>query len=489
MNKPQAGGDVYARCSKGSTAGRGAIAGWTPCPLCCASATSSTHILTEESIRALISSIPKTTKSLKLFSHGRGLAAHLHAVHTPWKPGKAEIKRRKALHRRLENEKRRKERSCVKEDGTGGDEHMKRCNKRQKLAHDESELTPLHNWNPTEEEIKHWNEQVVEIVALTEAEAKKKVDDNLGDTVNAKTNNTSMKGCDRNGKEHQSYRESLPAFLAAAANGDLNTLKQLIENNTTGEEIDHIRILLSLEDRNGSTAEHWAAGGGHIKCIQYIWNLRDRIREFDDNTATNSSSSNNNNDTQTKPENKKILRRRDGKTALHYAARNGRNEMIDLILSRKDAPSVNISSGDGTTPLHMASYGGYVSTVKHLVQTHAADALAMNDWNCGAAHFAAMSLGQEGTDSVIELCKYLKHDCGVDFGSRQKQGHTPLHKAASRKNRHVIEWLAKETQSTKQGMEDLGGSDDGGNRASCIWLSVGGDEDFRQWMRNTCRSW
>eukprot|EP00985_Skeletonema_marinoi_P034408 scaffold43819_cov161-Skeletonema_marinoi.AAC.1 len=112
----------------------------------------------------------------------------------------------------------------------------------------------------------------------------------------------------------------------------------------------------------------------------------------------------------------------------------------------------------------------------------------MNDWDCGAAHFAAMSLGKEGTDAVIALCKYLKHDCGVDFTSRQKQGHTPLHKAASKKNRHVIEWLADEAKSSKQ-VEVLGGLDDGGNSASSIWLSVGGDKDFGQWMRETCSSW
>lgn len=465
MNKPQAGGDVYARCSKGSTAGRGAIAGWTPCPLCCASSLVSAS--NTQAIHEFVSSIPNnTTKSLKLFSHGRGLAAHLHAVHTPWKPGKAEVKRRKALLKRQENEKRRMERSCAKEDGVVDDDQ--RCSKRQKLTHDESTIIPLHSWHPTEEEIKRWNEQVVEIVAITEAEANKKRDS---------LDNASMKGCDRNGKEHQSYRDSLPEFLAAAADGDLTTLKQLIENNTGDEKDHHIRSLLSLEDRNGSTAEHWAAGGGHIKCIQYIWDLRERIRGDDDIATTSKHGS------------KKVVRRRDGKTALHYAARNGRNEMIDLILSRKDSPSVDISSGDGTTPLHMACYGGYVSTVKHLVESHASNALAMNDWNCGAAHFAAMSLGKEGTDAVISMCDYLKHDCGVDFTSRQKQGHTPLHKAASRKNRHVIEWLAKETKSTKTTMEALGGADDGGNRASSIWLSVSGDKDFGQWMKNTCSNW
>ena len=395
------------------------------------------------------------TKSLKVFSHGRGLAAHLHAVHTPWKPGKAEVKRRNALYRRQENDKRR---VYINEKGV---DDVERCSKKQKTEHDDSALL---SWHPTVEERTRWNEQVAEIVALTEAEANR-------NKVNGKSSLVAKQGCDRNGKEHGSYRDSLPAFLAAAAEGDLNTLQNLVNNNI-GDKNDHIRVLLSLKDRNGSSAEHWAAGGGHKECIRYLWEIRDRLR--DDDVADT--------DIRTKNRKKKV-RRRDGKTALHYAARNGRDEMIDLILSQKDAPSVDITSGDGTTPLHMACYGGHFSTVKHLIESHHADAFAMNEWNCGVAHFAAMSVGEDGTNAVIELCKYLKHDCGVDFTSRQKQGHTPLHKAASRKNRHVIEWLADETKSLTQDLEAMGKPDDGGNSPSTIWLSVGGDEEFGGLMK------
>lgn len=468
------------------------IAGWTPCPLCCSplssssavlTSTNTTRILSEETIRALISSIPDTTtKSLKLFSHGRGLAAHLHAVHTPWKPGKAEIKLCKALQRRRQNENMRRcslRGSATSNNEDADSDDQERCRKRQRLDHDDSTITLTTSWQPTEEEIKRWNEQVVDIVALTEVEAKRKKHPTTNTKIPIHTASMQRK-CGRNGEEHQSYRDSLPPFIAAAANGDLNTLQQLVENNRNDEINNHIQSLLCLEDRNGSTAEHWAAGGGHIKCIQYLWELGDRIREEDKDEADNSS-------TNTNRDKKVRCRRRDGKTALHYASRNGKNEMIDLILAQKNAPSVNVVSGDGTTPLMMACYGGHVSTVKHLIQTHHADPLALNEWNCGTAHFAAMSLGKEGTDAVIELCKYLKHDCKVDFTWRQKQGHTPLHKAAQRKNRHVIEWLANETKSTTRDMEALGEPDDGGNLPSSLWMSMGGDKDFADWMKNTCK--
>jgi hypothetical protein len=51
--------------------------------------------------------------------------------------------------------------------------------------------------------------------------------------------------------------ESLPPFLAAAAEGDVESLKRYIGKY----DIDY---LITCRDRNGSTAEHWAAGGGHV---------------------------------------------------------------------------------------------------------------------------------------------------------------------------------------------------------------------------------
>ena len=242
-----------------------------------------------------------------------------------------------------------------------------------------------------------------------------------------------------------------------------------------------MRGLLSLRDRNGSTAEHWAAGGGHIHCVAYLLKLRDAV--YKESIGTSDKAPIIERSQTTQYTNKSIRRRRDGKTSLHYAARNGHNNIIDLLLSRNDAPPVDIRSGDGTTPLHMACYGGHPSTVMHLVETHNADIFALNDWECGASHWAAMSLGQEGSDKIVELCEYLKKR-GVDFVARQKQGHAPLHKACSRKNRAVIEWLAK--SSSGEEMKSMGLPDVGDNSPSGIWLSVGGEKEFGQWMKDDC---
>jgi hypothetical protein len=585
------GGDVYARCRTGSAAGRGSVSGWTPCPLCTSTiklladnysfssdgiatsitSTTSNHTRDskEESVSrsAIISSSSATskpqqqqlksntpTKSVKLFSHGRGLSAHLHAVHTPWNPGKAELKRRETMIKRMQNEARRKRNNSHtnkrKHCGIDVDDEIR-------TFHDTS--IPKGKWEPTEEEIKQWNENVLNIVALVEANAKKGdhyihhhgreeeeeeevgvVDISMdayegssktnqeGIQIHTATEEAAFKqttpkkngteGRDRSGNVCLSYRQSLPPFLAAAADGDLMALKKYFseddyddheeiggatttivpthpnENSLENKKNNHkqrekIKMLLSIRDRNGSTAEHWAAGGGHWDCTFYLLQLRDavsggepsNIGEIEVSTNTKSSS------TQKYTGSKKIRRRRDGKTSLHYAARNGHIRIIDLLLSRRrlhddNTPHVDISCGDGTTPLHMACYGGHPDTVKHLVETHAANIHALNEWECGAAHWAAMSLGNEGTEKVIELCLYLKEG-GANFVKRQKQGHTPLHKAASRKNRHVIEWLATSSLFSDEDRKIMGLEDVGGNRPSDIWLSVGGEEEFGWCMK------
>ena len=159
--------------------------------------------------------------------------------------------------------------------------------------------------------------------------------------------------------------------------------------------------------------------------------------------------------------------------------------------------AVDERSGEGTTPLHLACYGGHLSTVQYLIEEEGADATALNDWGCSCAHWVAMTINNDEKD-VRRLCTYLRHldrlknrtFCGPSFVATQGQGHTSLHKAAQRLNEHVIRWLADDTEQGGAGLSEeeknfIGKPDGGGHRPSGIWIAMGGDIEFGSWMKTT----
>ncbi|KZM26744.1 ankyrin repeat-containing protein [Ascochyta rabiei] len=57
-------------------------------------------------------------------------------------------------------------------------------------------------------------------------------------------------------------------------------------------------------------------------------------------------------------------------TALHYAAANGHDDIVKLLLStstQKPAPFLNLTNASGNTPLHWASLNGHLEAVKQLI--------------------------------------------------------------------------------------------------------------------------
>lgn len=377
---------------------------------------------------------------------------------------------------------------------------------------------------PTPEEVDAWGRKVANLVAGVEADALRAIVDppNSSDSIttseqlpppskrqkSASASETPpfvAPGQDRMGRSRiRSYRDSLPPLLAAAVDGNIDEIRTLLDRTkadaAASEGSAKILALLDKRDRNGSTAEHWAAGGGHLDCLRLLQEYRDGNRDRG-STDTSSSAS----DVEGRGGSSKMRRRRDGKTPLHYAARNGRNEVIAYLLEPPacsattaaaaaiDTPSAaDVPTGDGTTPLHLACYSAHLSTVQLLIERYGADPALSNEWHCTPAHWVAMSPNLSRND-VLAVCEYLKTKFDVPFHSRQKQGHTPAHKAAQKKNQTVLEWLAggrteggKTAGLTAEEKADAGLPDSCGNRPSDVWDSVGGDADFGAWMRDTC---
>jgi hypothetical protein len=424
--------------------GRGALVGWTTCPLC-------------------------GRHSQKRYALGRGIASHLHAVHTPWNPSKIERKKQRRMEERRRAEKGQK--SATLDAATDQDAPT-------------SDETPvvLEVWKPSQEEIDAWDERVLQILKDLEAT---KDPDNDDDGVNekelGKNDTTKAAGFDRNGQPSKSYRKSLPPFIQAAADGNLTLLKEMVaEVKVVSKPKDNhgdcrvaVWDLVDTRDRHLSTAEHWAAGGGHMSSLKYLLDLRQKYMspsEKEKNTSEEGS-------------NVKRTRRRDGKTCLHYSARNGHLDGVKFLVEEQ-GNSIDEISGDGTTPFHMACFGGHCEVAEFFIGQNV-NVRAVNDWGCSAAHWAGMTISKE-VAQVRQLCNVLRK-AGVSFSERQKQGHSCAHKAAQKLNRSVIEWMA---ESSDQGGANLsteekkqaGRPDVGGHTPSEIWRSVGGGDEFAKWM-------
>jgi ankyrin repeat protein len=412
--------------------GRGALVGWTTCPLC-------------------------GRHSQKRYALGRGIASHLQAIHTPWNPSKIERKKLRRMEERRRAEKRQKSATA---DAANIDE------------------TPavLEVWEPSQEEIDAWDERVLQILEDLE---ETKDHDNDDDGVHQKGELgknviIDAAGFDRNGQPSKTYRKSLPLFIQAAADGNLTRLKEMVAEVKVSKPKDNraaVWDLVDTRDRHLSTAEHWAAGGGHISSLKYLLDLRqNHMSPLEKNASQDGS-------------NVKRTRRRDGKTCLHYSARNGHLDGVKFLVEEQ-GNSIDEISGDGTTPFHMACFGGHCEVAEFFIG-HNANVRAVNDWGCSAAHWAGMTISKE-VAQVRQLCNVLQK-AGVSFSERQKQGHSCLHKAAQKLNRSVIEWMA---ESSDQGGANLsaeerkqaGRPDMGGHTPSDIWRSVGGGNEFAKWM-------
>mmetsp|Transcript_10925 Transcript_10925/g.67494 ORF Transcript_10925/g.67494 Transcript_10925/m.67494 type:complete len:360 (-) Transcript_10925:43-1122(-) len=255
-------------------------------------------------------------------------------------------------------------------------------------------LRSIHAPDPkqcTHEEIKAWSKRAAQVV--------REAEQNCMEFAEGRT---------RTGKAATSYGDSLPEGLLAAKMGDLAKLRLLVREGWNP---------CAQLDRNGATAEHWAAGSGHLECLAYLHEWGER----------NSAQSD------TRP---KSARRRDGKTSLHWAARNGHMLCLAYLVDKR--MEVDVGSGDGTTPLHLACFGGHLSACKYLVDK-GADVARKNAWDCDATHWACMST-RDPQESVA-ICHWLRHDLDCSFHRPQSEGHTPAHKAAQRGNQAVLEWL------------------------------------------------
>lgn len=107
-------------------------------------------------------------------------------------------------------------------------------------------------------------------------------------------------------------------------------------------------------------------------------------------------------------------------TVLHVSAKNGSEEIFNLLLSA--GADVNAQDAVGFTPLHtLACYNSNIRLMKMLLDS-GADVNAVNNHGLTTLHFAVMKSRAAETEFLISR--------GAQVNARDERGLTPLHYAA-----------------------------------------------------------
>lgn len=191
-------------------------------------------------------------------------------------------------------------------------------------------------------------------------------------------------------------RSALHEGLVAARDGDVAALRAALAAGWDAR---------TCSDRHGSTAIHFAAGGGHLEACRLL------VQDAHVDVAT--------------------AQRTDGRTAMHWAARNGHVAVCKWLMSVGADPDA--ATRDGTTAFHWAAWQGQIAVMEWLADDARVDWRSLNAYGCNAGQWAAMS-------GNLATCEWL-HARGLDWGLLNANGHSCLHKAAQKGQVSACTWL------------------------------------------------
>jgi ankyrin repeat protein len=227
-----------------------------------------------------------------------------------------------------------------------------------------------------------------------------------------------------------------PAWVKAAIEGDVASLRAL---RAPPREWDW-----DSRDRHGSTAEQYAAGAGQLECTQYCLKLRFEHCPLHRSLLLLQSGDGRASDVAHPAASdclcrEQLSRRRDGRNALHWAARNGRGDMIKFLVTQAGF-EVDQAAFDGTTALMFSVFGAHHEAAALLVALGAQTTLR-NSWDCDLACWIAISKSRDRA-AVVATAAWIEAVLGAGcFARSQKEGRTALHKAAYSGQEALVNWL------------------------------------------------
>mgnify|MGYP004507483455 FL=1 len=227
------------------------------------------------------------------------------------------------------------------------------------------------------------------LFALTEAEQSLFDAVNRKDYQNVSTILSSSPDININASDMEGYT----SLHRAIVNNDLNTVTELLKN----KNID-INSKLGIE----VSIDGWYLGGATPLILASYLGYTDIVNALIEKGV----------DVKAKDD-------VDGCMAIHLAAANGKNEVIDILLD-KDASNINDVDNKGNTPLHWASMKDRADTVELLIE-NGADIEAKDIDNWTALHYAAAFASLQTVEALV--------DNGADKNSLTKDGNIPVNYA------------------------------------------------------------
>jgi ankyrin repeat protein len=191
-------------------------------------------------------------------------------------------------------------------------------------------------------------------------------------------------------------------FHIAALTGNLNILQELVTK---------ARLPIDCRDKENSTALLLSCARGHYSCAEYL--------------LTNGADSN--------------ARRITGASPLYFAASYHHTRIVELLLNKYKA-IVDLSTFDGSTPLHVACENGFTDIVQLLITSQANVNAKMNDGTT-----ALMLACQNGHLAVVQM---LVSTGQCNLSMQRLDGVTAIFLVVQHGHEAVFDYLIESTNDT-----------------------------------------